>query len=176
LPSRPWKVPPGHNGQFGVTVNLLGKARKQTKLVYVQTDKGFKVLTLELNILPPVFPSQSATDRSHALGLAKIDRQTVFRSDCVICHVRTSESQDGKTLYYAMCSICHEGKDRTITKTDLYAIKTPTNVVFWIDWIAHSKSGSLMPAFSTSDGGPLSEMQIANIARYLNTTDEIDPP
>jgi mono/diheme cytochrome c family protein len=176
LPSPPWKISPGHSGKFGVTVHLLGKARKQTKYAYVQTDKGFKVLTLELNILPPVFTSQSAADRSHALYLAKIDRQAVFLSDCATCHLKTGESQDGKTLYYALCSICHEGKDRTVTKTDLYAIKTPTNVVFWIDWIAHSKSGSLMPAFSTSAGGPLSEMQIANIARYLNTTDEIDPP
>lgn len=175
-PNLPWKIPPGHDGQFGVTVNLLGKAREQTKFVYVQTDKGFKVLAFKLNILPPVLPFQAVADRSRALALAKIDRQAVFHGACAACHLKAGESQDGRTLYYAMCSICHEGRNRVATKTDLYAIKTPTNVTFWIDWIAHSQPGSLMPAFAINNGGPLSETQIANIARYLNTTDEIDPP
>ena len=53
---------------------------------------------------------------------------------------------------------------------DLHNIKTPTNVNFWQTWIAHGKAGSLMPAFSTADGGPLSEMQIVSIAGYLNAT------
>jgi len=43
-------------------------------------------------------------------------------------------------------------------------------VDFWQTWIAHGKAGSLMPAFSTADGGPLSEMQITSIAGYLNAT------
>jgi hypothetical protein len=53
---------------------------------------------------------------------------------------------------------------------DLHNIKTPTNVDFWQTWIAHGKAGSLMPAFSTADGGPLSDMQIASLAGYLNAT------
>jgi hypothetical protein len=43
-------------------------------------------------------------------------------------------------------------------------------VDFWQTWTAHGKAGSLMPAFSTADGGPLSDMQIASIAGYLNAT------
>ena len=50
---------------------------------------------------------------------------------------------------------------------DLHALKTPTNFEFWRIWIAHGKPGSLMPAFSTTDGGPLSDMQIASLASYL---------
>ena len=34
--------------------------------------------------------------------------------------------------------------------------------------IAHSKPGTLMPAFAKSDGGPLEDAQIANLATYLN--------
>jgi hypothetical protein len=50
---------------------------------------------------------------------------------------------------------------------DLHNIKTPTNVDFWQTWVAHGKTGSLMPAFSTAEGGPLTDMQIAS-ARQLS--------
>jgi mono/diheme cytochrome c family protein len=51
---------------------------------------------------------------------------------------------------------------------DLHTLKTPTNEDFWRTWIAHGKPGSLMPAFSTAEGGPLNDMQIASLAAYLN--------
>ncbi len=53
---------------------------------------------------------------------------------------------------------------------DLHNVKTATNEDFWRTWTAHGKAGSLMPAFSTSEGGPLNDMQIATLASYLNTT------
>ena len=53
---------------------------------------------------------------------------------------------------------------------DLHALKVPTNVEFWQTWISHGKPGSLMPAFSTIDGGPLTEIQIASLANYLAAT------
>jgi mono/diheme cytochrome c family protein len=102
--------------------------------------------------------------------MAKADRQAVFRGDCAICHVKPGEGKYSKTLYDAVCGICHEGKDRATMVPDLHNIKTPTNVDFWQTWIAHGRAGSLMPAFSTSDGGPLSDMQIASLAGYLNAT------
>jgi mono/diheme cytochrome c family protein len=52
---------------------------------------------------------------------------------------------------------------------DLHNLKTPTNDQFWQTWIAHGKPGSLMPAFAIADGGPLSDMQIASLAAYLNS-------
>jgi hypothetical protein len=53
---------------------------------------------------------------------------------------------------------------------DLHALKTPTSLEFWRTWILHGKPGSLMPAFSTTEGGPLNDMQIATLAQYLTTT------
>jgi len=69
---------------------------------------------------------------------------------------KPGEGKYGKALYDAVCAICHEGKDRSTLVPDLHNIKTPTNVDFWQTWIAHGRAGSLMPAFSTADGGPLS--------------------
>jgi hypothetical protein len=52
---------------------------------------------------------------------------------------------------------------------DLHALKVPTNTDFWRTWTAHGKPGTLMPAFAKSDGGPLDDLQIANLANYLNS-------
>jgi mono/diheme cytochrome c family protein len=170
LPPLPWIIPAGTNGQFGLTVNLAGRTGMQVKTVNVKTDKGFKQLILKITILPPVVPTQSDADRARALEMAKADRQAVFRGDCATCHVKPGEGKYSKTLYDAVCGICHESKTRASMVTDLHNIKTPTNVDFWQTWIAHGRAGSLMPAFATADGGPLSVMQIASLAGYLNMT------
>src|SRR5208283_2890102 len=168
LPPLPWIIAPGTDGQFGLTVNLAGKTGMQIKTVNVKTDKGFKQLILKINILPPVVPTQSDADRARALEIAKTNRQAVFSGDCSSCHFKPGTGKYGKPLYDAFCVICHESKTRASMVTDLHNIKTPTNVDFWQTWIAHGKAGSLMPAFSTADGGPLSDMQIASLAGYLN--------
>jgi mono/diheme cytochrome c family protein len=53
--------------------------------------------------------------------------------------------------------------------TDLNKLTVPTNEEFWRTWITYGKPGSLMPAFATSQGGPLDDMQIASLAVYLNS-------
>jgi mono/diheme cytochrome c family protein len=170
LPPLPWIIAPGTNGQFGLTVNLAGRTGMQIKTVNVKTDKGFKQLILKITILPPVVPTQSAADRALALEMAKTNRQAIFRGDCATCHVKPGAGKYGKPLYDAVCAICHESKTRASMVSDLHNIKTPTNVDFWQTWIAHGKADSLMPAFSTADGGPFSEIQIASLASYLNAT------
>jgi len=45
-----------------------------------------------------------------------------------------------------------------------------TPIDSWISLDSLSADASLMPAFATSQGGPLSDMQIASLAAYLNAT------
>jgi len=170
LPPLPWTIPAGTNGQIGANVNFAVKSGMLSKTVTVTSDKGFQTLMLKITILPPVVPTQSEADRARALEMAKADRQAVFRGDCATCHVKPGGGKYGNALYDAVCAICHEGKDRATMVPDLHNIKTPTNVDFWQTWIAHGRAGSLMPAFSTADGGPLSDMQIVSLAGYLNMT------
>jgi mono/diheme cytochrome c family protein len=170
LPPLPWIIPAGTNGQIGAIVNFAGKSGTLLKTMTVTSDKGFQSLMLKITILPSVVSTQSEADRARALEMAKADRQAVFRGDCATCHVKPGEGKYGKPLYDAVCAICHESKTRASMVPDLHNIKTPTNVDFWQTWTAHGKAGSLMPAFSTADGGPLSDMQIASIAGYLNAT------
>ena len=56
---------------------------------------------------------------------------------------------------------------------DITKLTVPTNEEFWRTWITYGKPGSLMPAFAQSQGGPLTDIQIASLATYLNA---IHPP
>ena len=103
------------------------------------------------------------------MAIAKVDRQAVFKNDCAICHMSRGQYKYGKELYDADCGICHEAEHRASMVPDLHSLKVPTNTDFWQTWIAHGKAGSFMPAFATSDGGPLSDMQVASLAAYLNS-------
>ena len=51
---------------------------------------------------------------------------------------------------------------------DLANLQVPTNEEFWRAWITSGKAGSLMPAFASSQGGPLGDLQVASLATYLN--------
>ncbi len=170
LPSLPWLIPAGTNAQFGVTVNLAERSGPSFKTVNVRTDRGFKQLMVKINILPMMLPDRTDAARAHDVAMARADRQAVFRDDCLTCHAKPGEGKYGKPLYDAVCGICHDGTQRSGIVPDLHQIKTPTNPDFWQTWIAHGKAGTLMPAFATADGGPLSEMQITSLVQYLAAT------
>jgi len=168
LPPVPWIIPPGTNGQIGATVNLAGGSGTLFKTVIVSTDKGTRTLVLRINILPPVIPTLTEEERARDLAAARIDRQAVFRGDCAKCHANNIQGKYGKPLYDSICGICHDAEHRATMVPDLHNLKTPTNDEFWRTWIAHGKPGSLMPAFATSDGGPLADIQIRSLATYLD--------
>jgi mono/diheme cytochrome c family protein len=169
LPTLPWIVPAGTNEQFGVTVNLAGKSGTIYKTIKVTTDKGYTQLMVKINIQALVLPALSDADRALGMEKAKADRQSIFKNDCVTCHVKPGEGKFAQALYDADCGICHEAEHRATMVPDLHNLKTPTNDQFWQTWIAHGKPGSLMPAFSTADGGPLNDLQVASLSAYLNT-------
>ena len=138
------------------------------KFADVSTDKGTKKLSMRINILPLVIPKLTDEERARDLAAAKIDRQAIFRGDCANCHANNIQGKYGKPLYDSVCGICHDAEQRADMVPDLHNLKTPTNDEFWRTWIAHGKPGSLMPAFATSDSGPLTDIQIASLAAYLN--------
>lgn len=168
LPPLPWAIPSGSNGEIGVTVDIAGKFGTLVKTVHIGTDKGSRDLIVQVTILPPKIPVLTDADRVRQMAIAKVDRQAVFKNDCATCHEKNGESRYGKQLYDADCGICHEAEHRASMVPDLHTLKVPTNEDFWRVWISHGKPGTFMPAFSSSDGGPLSDMQIASLAAYLN--------
>jgi mono/diheme cytochrome c family protein len=173
LPPRPWRIPAGSNGQIKVSVNLEGKtemAGSLFKTVSISTDKGRKDLMIRINVLPPPpITPQSEAERAKGIASSKIDRQAVFKGDCASCHTKKIPGKYSQALYAAACTICHEGPSRATMVPDLHQLKDPTNEEFWRTWITAGKAGTLMPAFASSQGGPLNDLQIASLAAYLNS-------
>ena len=178
LPPVPWTLPAGTSGQIKLNVNLAGKSGMLFKTVNVSTDKGSKTLTLRINILPPVVIKMSEGDRAKGVAAAMVDRQAVFKGDCASCHLPKIEGKYGQPLFAAVCAICHEAEPRASMVADLHNLTVPTNEEFWRAWITAGKAGSLMPAFATSQGGPLTDMQIASLAAHLNAVNpsHVPPP
>jgi mono/diheme cytochrome c family protein len=168
LPPTPWLLPPGANGQIGVTVDLAGKYGTITKTVSVRTDHGSRDLIVEITIVPQSIKPPTDAERIRQMQVARADRQAVFKNDCATCHEKPGDGEYGKALYDADCAICHEAQHRASMVPDLHSLVVPTNNDFWRTWIAHGKPGTFMPAFSTADGGPLSDMQIVSLAAYLD--------
>jgi mono/diheme cytochrome c family protein len=106
--------------------------------------------------------------RNAGVMASKVDRQAVFKGDCASCHLKKIEGKYGQQLFDALCAICHEAKNRATMVPDLANLQIPTSDEFWRTWITAGKAGALMPAFATSQGGPLNDLQIASLAAYLN--------
>jgi len=170
LPSLPWTISSGRNGQIGVTVNLAGKSGTVSKTVTVNTDKETKMLSVKITILPPeISTAMPDTGRAQNMKMAIADRQAVFKGDCMSCHAKAGNGKFGKELYDADCAICHEGANRATMVPSLHSIPQTTDVEFWGTWISYGRQHSLMPAFAATEGGPLTDAQIASLTTYLNT-------
>jgi mono/diheme cytochrome c family protein len=168
LPHLPWTIAPGTNSQIGVTVNLAGKFGTLVKTVHVATDQGWRDLIVQITLVSQPAKRLTQADLDRQMAIAKVDRQAVFKGDCATCHMTPGQGLFGPALFKADCAICHEAEHRATMVPDLHNLKVPTNEEFWRTWIAHGKPGSLMPAFSTADGGPLDDMQIASLSAYLS--------
>jgi len=170
LPPRPWQLLPGTNSTIRVNVNLAGKRGLVFKSVAVMTDKGKTDLMLRINIeaAPPAKPMSEA-ERARGIAAAKIDRQAIFKGDCVNCHAKDVAGKYGQQLFAQVCAVCHEANPRATMVPDLRQLKDPTSEEFWRTWITAGKAGTLMPAFATSQGGPLNDLQISSLATYLSS-------
>jgi mono/diheme cytochrome c family protein len=179
LPSQPWHIQAGTNGQIKVTVTLAGKPPGLiTKTVTVYTSVGMRMLTVKVNNPPP--PAQAAMSeeqRKKNQEQAMKDRQAVFHTvgteDCAKCHVHNGDGKMGKELFAADCGICHDSPHKATGVPDLKAIAAVKQTTFdyWRDWIKDGgKVGSMMPAFGQEHGGPLTEPQINSVAAYLAAT------
>lgn len=169
LPPVPWQIAAGSNGEIKLKVNLQGKMGMLFKQVAITTDKGMKSLMLRINILPPPpMAEMSEAQRAAGVRAAQADRQAVFKSDCASCHLKKIEGKYGQQLYESVCAVCHESAHRASMVPDLRNLPVPTSEEFWRTWITAGKAGTLMPAFATSQGGPLNDLQIASLAAYLN--------
>src|SRR5215468_863709 len=174
LPSNPWILAPGSNGQLHATMNLAGKIGNITKTLTIHSDKGERMLMVRASIptgVPRGNPEPVAlvTQREANQKQAQADRQSVFRGDCASCHVEPAKGKTGQELYAAACGICHDSPQRANSVPDLRHLKHETNTAYWREWILHGKAGTMMPAFAQTEGGPLNDSEANTLADYLST-------
>jgi mono/diheme cytochrome c family protein len=163
MPSKPWHLLAHSNGVIDVGVNLAGKSGTLFKWVDVYYASNLtKRLNLKVNL-----PEAPGMVRARNQQTAKADRQAVFKGDCAKCHAEPTKDKMGKDLYVAACDICHGANPRATMVPDLHAINHSTDLIFWKVWIAEGKPGTLMPAFSTKESGPLTDEQIDSLAQVM---------
>jgi cytochrome c553 len=174
LPSQPWKLQPKEVGEFSATMDLAGSPPNSSKFktLTVNADKGVKVLDVTTHILPDM---SSPSERTNNVKMATADRQAVFKGDCMQCHADSAKDSSGhdkmgQDLYAAVCGICHESSRRATFVPDLHHLADATSAAFWRTWITAGKTGTLMPAFAKSEGGPLSNEQIDSLVDYLSAS------
>ena len=165
LPSKPWVLAAGHGGDLKITVDVTGKSGTLTKTAKVLTQKGSRLLTMQINV---PLPTMNQAARARNVQIAQMNRQAVFQGDCASCHVPPL-GLTGEPLYKAACGLCHESEHRASMVPDLRALPHATNRDFWKSMILAGKPGTLMPGFSRDIDGPLSRVQIDSIADYLTS-------
>lgn len=168
LPPTPWKIAPGEGGQIDLNVDLRGKFGTLSKYVSVDTSKGQKMLGIKVHIPTGGQMAGGMDARTKNMRLAMADRQVVFRGECASCHSAPAVGKMGGQLYSAACAICHDAPHRATMVPDLHALAVSPTKEYWKHWITHGKPGSLMPAFSHEQGGPLTPEQIDSLAEYLD--------
>jgi mono/diheme cytochrome c family protein len=177
LPSQPWVLKPGDHGEIGVTVDLRGKSGNLIKTATVSSSVGSIPLMVQISV-PRIDPKKmpmTENDRTRNLQVAAVDRQAVFRGECVTCHVIPTIGKVGKELYVAACGVCHEGEHRASMVPNLRALNKPTDAAYWNQWISEGRPGSLMPAFLAKNGGILSSNQVSSLVAYLSGPFQSEP-
>ncbi|HXC98148.1 MAG TPA: DUF1573 domain-containing protein [Verrucomicrobiae bacterium] len=169
-PPRPWHLAGHTNDSMTISVNLAGKALTFTKAItVVAANLPNQILTVTVHM-----PDSNEALRQQRMMLATTDRQGVFKNDCATCHKTPAEGKTGQELFAAACEICHDpkgpGETRAAMVPDLHALNHPTDYAYWKMMITIGKPGTLMPAFGSVAGGPLTDEQVDSLAKTLAAT------
>jgi cytochrome c5 len=162
VPGRPWRLAPGAGGEIQLDVDLTGKSGQLNKTVQVETSHG----SVELRFCVRL-PDEDAMRRARNQQFAATDRQLVFKGDCAKCHAEPLREKTGRELFVVACAICHAAAERASMVPDLRLTEQSRSAEDWEKWISHGREGSLMPAFSHKEGGPLTDEQIASLVKFL---------
>lgn len=176
LPTMPWKLVPGANGELKASVDIKGKSGNLTKTMTVSSTAGQQLLVMKIEI--PKSAAMREQERQSNMAVAHADRQLVFRGACAECHVNKGEGKLGEELFVADCAICHNPPEghRNEMVPDLAALKVPMTEESWRNVIVNGgKPGTLMPAFAKDKGGPLTAEQVESLVKYAVKKFPFDP-
>ncbi len=86
----------------------------------------------------------------------------------------TADQQNGKALYLRMCAVCHGDNGEGYKADRAPALRHPdflaaVSDAFLRHAIAQGRKGTTMSAWSTERGGPLSQVEVANVRAFMRT-------
>jgi cytochrome c553 len=160
MPSRPWILAPGAKGSFRGTVDFRGKHGRFAKSLFIDSSAETQVLGIVINL--PDMPNPRERNRE----MASVDRQAVFKGDCAKCHATPAQGKKGSDLFAIACGVCHLANHRAAMVPDLSIVREPRDAEYWRKWIIEGKEGTLMPAFSQKNGGPLTDEQVDSLVEF----------
>lgn len=172
FPHLPWTIPAGGSSALQATVDFHGKWGEIEKSIFVAVAGGVTTLTVKVDAgRQPPLDTALLMARAANIQVASVDRQAVFTNHaCAACHAEPLAGKSGEPLYQAACGICHESPHRATMVPDLHALAVVPDRAALRAIIARGKEGSLMPAFSRAQQGPLSDAQIDSVVDYLSRT------
>lgn len=149
---------PGASGSIEVSYDSRGKIGFAVKEVHVISNdpRGPQVLRMEGTVLADTHPTKSAAD-------------VLFSGKCAECHSLPAQGKVGKTLYDAVCYLCHDfppehGKPRIAPSKEAMATISKKRLK---RLISEGIPNTSMPGFAHSAGGPLSKEQVDSLVEYI---------
>jgi len=148
------------SGQFTplhITVDTFGKLGNVRKSITLTDGKG-KMIKAWLSLYVKHNP--------HVMGEGK---RSIFDGKCASCHFEPAQGKTtGKAVYDAVCMMCH-GENGTGGYAP--SIRGKYEEDAFKQLVANGTGTSHMPGFAKKNKGPLSQMQIDALARWMLSLD-----
>jgi mono/diheme cytochrome c family protein len=164
-PKHPWRLAPGENGALQLKINFADRYGELIKTVAIDSTAGGQ--TLVMRVMIPETPTLDGKARLRNVQVALADPQAVFRGECAQCHAAPATGKLGEPLFRAACAICHVSDHRAPMIPDLAQPRKTQDAALWRAIIANGRFGTLMPAFSNTQRGPLTDAQIDSLVSYV---------
>jgi len=149
------EVPPGGFTTLDVRIDTTAKGDSIKKKVTVVDALGRRA---------DAWLSLHVKDNPHA----DLSDKGIFSGKCAACHVAPAAGKKkGADIYAAVCAMCHGEKGR-----GAYAPALRGRDAGSLRSILQHGINRRMPAFSRQKGGPLDEIQLAEVAKWLSGLDE----
>ena len=149
------ELPPGAFTPLHVRVDTTAKRGQVKKSITVFDSQGRKTQAwLILHVRP-----------NPHMGV--MQGKGIFDGQCASCHLDPARGKvTGSAIYKAVCAMCHSEAAK-----GGYAPALRGRDAISISSVLERGLGRQMPAFSKKRGGPLSQSQIATVARWLSKLD-----
>jgi len=140
-----------------IAVDTLGKTGDIRKSITMTDQYGVQTVAwLTLHV----------KDNPHAMG----EKRSVFDGKCATCHAEPAKGKViGSEIYAAVCVMCHGGDAKGAYAPSLRKFK---DLEILSAVISNGTGSHHMPAFAKEKGGPLSNMQINTLAKWVISLDE----